>query len=78
MNNQDSQLKERLALGELPKETFAMRKHFGLSIKVGFESQHVLHKPWADYWYCNEFNMLDIRLACLGIYLTFNWWRNEA
>ena len=54
-----------------------MKKHFGFSIKVGFESQHILYKPWVDYYHCEDFGVRDLHAGILGLYINVHWWRHE-
>ena len=54
-----------------------MKKHFGFSIKVGFESQHVLSKPWVEYYRCKDYGIGYLYVCVLGLYANTHWWRHE-
>ena len=49
-----------------------MKKHFGLSIKVGFESRH-FKRVWAHYYKCGDFKMYHIQVVVLGFNLDLDW-----
>jgi hypothetical protein len=54
-----------------------MKKHFGFSIKVGFNSQWVFKRPWVDLFRFERFDTIMIQIACLGINVELHWWRAE-
>ena len=58
-----------------------MKKHFAFSIKLGFESQWILKRPWVDVFRLHEIvsetRIVEVKAVCLGAYIQLNWWRGE-